>query len=172
MTKEQEIILKINELNFLLTGEAKEKYSPVLQEVLNMLKEKDEKIEYYRKQKVGSLIRRRTTRKEKKMRDKLRVMISQPMRGKTNEQIRQERAELVKRLEKDNFEVVDTIISENAPKGCNEAIYYLSKSIEFISKVDIVYFMKGWQETRGCKIENKICQDYGRQVMYDIYEEE
>lgn len=51
MTKEQEIILKINELNFLLTGEAKEKYSPVLQEVLNILKEKDEKIEYYRKQK-------------------------------------------------------------------------------------------------------------------------
>ena len=66
MTKEQEIILKINELNFLLTGEAKEKYSPVLQEVLNMLKEKDEKIEYYRKQKVGSSIRRRTARKEKK----------------------------------------------------------------------------------------------------------
>lgn len=51
MTKEQKIILKINELNFLLTGEAKEKYSPVLQEVLDMLKEKDEKIEYYRKQK-------------------------------------------------------------------------------------------------------------------------
>ena len=45
MTEEQEIILKINELNFLLTGEAKEKYSPVLQEILNMLKEKDAEIE-------------------------------------------------------------------------------------------------------------------------------
>lgn len=106
------------------------------------------------------------------MSNKLRIMISQPMRGKTNEQIRKEREELVKRLEKDNFEVVDTIISENAPKGCNEAIYYLSKSIEFISKVDVVYFMKGWQDARGCKIENRICQDYGKQTMYDIYEEE
>lgn len=106
------------------------------------------------------------------MSNKLRVMISQPMRGKTNKQIREERAELVKKLEKDNFEVVDTIISENAPKSCNEAIYYLSKSIEFISKVDIVYFMKGWKEARGCKIENKICQDYGKQTMYDIYEED
>lgn len=105
------------------------------------------------------------------MSNKLRIMISQPMRGKTNEQIRKEREELVKRLEKDNFEVVDTIIAENAPKGCNEAIYYLSKSIEFISKADIVYFMKGWEEARGCKIENKICQDYGKQTMYDIYEE-
>lgn len=106
------------------------------------------------------------------MSDKLKVMISQPMQGKTNEQIRQERAELVKRLEKDNFEVVDTIISENAPKYCNEAIYYLSKSIEFISKVDIVYFMKGWQDARGCRIENRICQDYGKQTIYDIYEED
>ena len=53
-------------------------------------------------------------------------MISQPMRGKTNERIKEERAKLIKRLEKDNFEVIDTIISENAPKGCNEGIYYLS----------------------------------------------
>ena len=106
------------------------------------------------------------------MSNKIKVMISQPMQGKANEQIRQERAELVKRLEKDNFEVVNTIISENAPKGCNEAIYYLSKSIEFISKVDIVYFMKGWEDARGCKIENRICQDYGKQTMYDIYEED
>ena len=106
------------------------------------------------------------------MSDKIKVMISQPMQGKTNEQIRKEREELVKKLEKDKFEVVDTIISETAPKGCNEAIYYLSKSIEFISKVDIVYFMKGWENARGCEIENKICQDYGKQTMYDIYEED
>ena len=100
------------------------------------------------------------------------IMISQPMRGKTNERIKEERAKLIKRLEKDNFEVIDTIISENAPKDCNEAMYYLSKSIEFMSEVDIVYFMKGWEKARGCKIENKICQDYGKQTMYDIYEEE
>lgn len=106
------------------------------------------------------------------MSNKLKVMISQPMRGKTNEQIQLERTELVKRLEKDNFEVIDTIISENAPKDCNEAMYYLSKSIEFMSEVDIVYFMKGWENARGCKIENKICQDYGKQTMYDIYEED
>lgn len=102
---------------------------------------------------------------------KLRVMISQPMRGKTNEQIRQERANLVEKLEKDGLEVIDTIVSEEPPKGSDQAIYYLSKSIEFISKVDIVYFMKGWKNARGCKIENKICQDYGKQTMYNIYEE-
>lgn len=101
---------------------------------------------------------------------KLKVMISQPMRGKTNEQIRKEREDLVNKLEKDNFEVIDTIISEKAPLGRNEAIYYLSKSIEFISQADIVYFMKGWQNARGCRIENQVCQAYGKQTMYRIYE--
>ena len=103
---------------------------------------------------------------------KLRIMISQPMRGKTNEQIRKEREELVSKLEKDNFEVIDTIIAEEAPKGCSEGIYYLAKSIEFISQVYIVYFMKGWENARGCIIENQVCQDYGRQTMYRIYESE
>ena len=106
------------------------------------------------------------------MNNKIKIMISQPMRGKTNEEIRKEREKIVRRMEKDNFEVIDTIISENAPKGYNEGIYYLAKSIEFMSKAEIVYFMKGWEEAKGCKIENKICQYYGKQTMYNIYEEE
>lgn len=45
MTKEQEVIMKISELNFLLTGEAKEEYSETLKEVLNMLKENSAEIQ-------------------------------------------------------------------------------------------------------------------------------
>ena len=32
---------------------------------------------------------------------KIKIMISQPMRGKTNERIKEERAKLIKRLEKE-----------------------------------------------------------------------
>ena len=35
----------------------------------------------------------------------MKVMISQPMRGKSNKQIRQERAELVQKLENKGYEV-------------------------------------------------------------------
>lgn len=101
----------------------------------------------------------------------MKVMISQPMRGKTNEQIREERTKIVKMLEEKGFEVVDTIIAENPPKGIDESIYYLSKSIEFISKVDFVYFMKGWKNARGCKIENLICVEYSKATMYEESEE-
>lgn len=96
-----------------------------------------------------------------------KIMISQPMRGKTNEQIREERKNLIKELANNGLEVIDTIIDEEPPKDTNEAIYYLSKSIEFIGKVDYVYFMKGWEKARGCKIEHDVAVEYGKKVYYE-----
>lgn len=92
----------------------------------------------------------------------MKLMISQPMRGKTNEQIKEERSVLVEKLVREGHEVLDTIISEDAPKDVDESIYYLSKSIEFISKVDGIVFMKGWNDARGCKIEFQVALEYGK----------
>ena len=89
----------------------------------------------------------------------MKIMITQPMRGKTEEQIREEREALVKRLQEEGHEVIDTVldISEN-----KSPIYYLSKSIELLDKADGVVFMKGWQEARGCRIEHQVAVDYGK----------
>ena len=95
----------------------------------------------------------------------MKIMISQPMKGKTNEQIREERAELVKRLEEEGHEVVDTVL-ENAPADEDVAIYMLSQSIRYIGKVDAVIFMPGWEKARGCKIEHNVAVEYGKQVFY------
>lgn len=92
----------------------------------------------------------------------MKIMISQPMRGKTNEQIKQERAEVVKKLEMQGHEVVDTIFTEEMPIECDMAMYLLAKSIEAMSKVDAVVFMRGWQNARGCKIEHQVAVDYGK----------
>lgn len=90
----------------------------------------------------------------------MKVMISQPMRGKTEEQIREERAELIKQLEEQGHEVIDTIFTEEAPKDCDTAIYYLAKSIEMIGKVDGVVFIKDWQLARGCRVEYMVAKEY------------
>ena len=96
----------------------------------------------------------------------MKIMISQPMKGKTNEQIREERAELITRLQEEGLEVVDTVF-ENAPTDADIAIYMLSQSIRYIGKVDAVYFMKGWEKARGCKIEHEVAVEYGKQVFYE-----
>ena len=80
----------------------------------------------------------------------MKIMLSQPMNGKTNEQIKEEREALVKKLEAEVHEVLDTIFDLEEDKS---PIYYLAKSIEMIDKADGVIFMKGWYEARGCRIE-------------------
>ena len=91
----------------------------------------------------------------------MKLMISQPMRGKTNEQIRAERAELILKLEAEGHEVVDTVF-ENAPADEDVAIYMLSQSIRYIGKVDGVVFMPGWPNARGCRIEHQVAEEYGK----------
>lgn len=96
----------------------------------------------------------------------MKIMISQPMKGKTNEQIREERGELVKQLTEEGHEVVDTVF-ENAPADEDIAIYMLSQSIRYIGKVDALYFMKDWNKARGCRIEHQVAVEYGKQVFYE-----
>ena len=95
----------------------------------------------------------------------MKIMISQPMRGKTTEQIRKERENLVKELELKGHEVVDTIFAEECPKNCDTAIFYLAKSIEILGKVDAVVFMQGWENTRGCRIEHDVATKYRKFIM-------
>lgn len=94
-----------------------------------------------------------------------KVMISQPMKGKTSEQIKKERAELVKELQEAGYEVLDTVF-ENAPADEDVAIYMLSQSIRYLGKADMIVFMKGWEKARGCKIEHQVAVEYGKEITY------
>ena len=97
----------------------------------------------------------------------MKVMISQPMNSKKEEQIRRERKKVIEKLENLEWEVVDTIFAEEPPRNSDAAIWYLAKSIDAISKVDAVMFMNGWQNARGCKIEHEICKQYDKPTMYE-----
>lgn len=98
----------------------------------------------------------------------MKIMISQPMRGKTEEQIRNEREDLIKQLEAEGHEVIDTIFTNVNPGigNIDLAMYYLSMSIEAMSKVDGVVFLNGWEAARGCRIENQIAKEYGKFIKY------
>ena len=91
----------------------------------------------------------------------MKIMISQPMAGKTEEQIREERKDLVLDLQSLGHEVVDTIldISEN-----KSPIYYLAESIKLLDEADAVVFMPGWENARGCVIEHEVAIMYGKYI--------
>ena len=95
-----------------------------------------------------------------------KIMISQPMKGKTNEEIRKEREHLVTNIESNGDIVLDTIFDE-APKNVDEAIWFLSKSIEYLAQADTIIFMKGWEKARGCKIEHQVAVEYDKEIIYE-----
>jgi hypothetical protein len=90
----------------------------------------------------------------------MKAIISQPMKGKSEEQIRAERAETVKLLEEKGYEVMNTIFPDFENKG-NVSLKFLAKSLDAIADADLVYFMPGWRDARGCKIEHECCVQYG-----------
>ena len=69
-------------------------------------------------------------------------------------------------MENNGYEVLDTVFDE-APKNVDEAIWFLSKSIEYLAQADIIFFMKGWEKARGCKIEHQIAVEYDKEIIYE-----
>lgn len=46
-------------------------------------------------------------------------------------------------------------------------LWFIGKSIELLSSADLVYFSKGWENARGCRIEHACAVEY----MLDRIEE-
>jgi len=103
----------------------------------------------------------------------MRVMISQPMNGRRNDDIKKDRDEIIDRFKKLHIDVIDSLIEDTAdPKTYNEyhpALYYLARSIELMGQVDAVYFSDGWQEARCCRIKHEICNEYGIKCLYSDF---
>ena len=107
----------------------------------------------------------------------VRLFISQPMRGKTDEQIESEREKLVEIAEAVYFggggvEVIDSFFKGglDVPAGAKAPLYYLSKSLELLATADVAIFAEDWQGARGCRIEHECAKRY-RVPMIELPEE-
>ena len=100
-----------------------------------------------------------------------KLFISQPMRGKTDEEILAERKKAIESAERNLGEPVEVIDSffQNAPADARP-LWFLGKSLELLSTADIAYFAKGWEDARGCRIEYQCAVEYGIEVIEDYTE--
>lgn len=101
----------------------------------------------------------------------MKVMISQPMNGIPDSEVRRIQNELKERFAKYHIEVVDSFLTEEVDTNLrNKGVFYLGRTIQkFLSDVDAVYFVNGWQRARGCKIERQICEEYGIMILDDSF---
>ena len=73
----------------------------------------------------------------------MKVFISQPMRDKKDEQIKEERAKAVNRIKEtynEDVEIIDSFF-ENAPHDA-KPLWFLGKSLELLADADIAYFVR------------------------------
>lgn len=95
-----------------------------------------------------------------------KLFISQPMRDKTDEQIKVERKNAIKKATEllgEEVEVIDSFF-ESAPHDARP-LWFLGKSMELLSTADVAYFVNGWENYRGCRIENTCAKEYGIKVI-------
>ena len=97
----------------------------------------------------------------------MKVFISQPMNGKTDEEILKERNDAYRLIKHTipNAELIDAFISEQIDEK-HGGLKYLAKSIEMLDEADCVWMLKDWQTARGCKIEHDCAIAYGIPICY------
>ena len=99
----------------------------------------------------------------------MKAMLSQPMAGKTEEEIKETRERAIQVLREKGYEIVNTLFTDEwySKESMEERgvvqipLCFLAKSLESMSLCHAVYFCKGWENTRGCRIEHDAAVAYG-----------
>lgn len=105
----------------------------------------------------------------------MKAMLSQPMAGKTEDEIVATRERAIKELVKRGYEVVNTLFTDEwyNPENMKERgvenipLCFLAKSLENMSLCNAAYFCKGWENARGCRIEHEAAKAYGLTIIYE-----
>lgn len=104
-----------------------------------------------------------------------KAMISQPMAGKTDDEIVATRNKAISVLESKGFEIINTLFTDEwyskeqmVERGVVQIpLCFLAKSLENMSLCHAAYFCKGWENARGCKIEHDVAVAYGLNIIYE-----
>lgn len=104
----------------------------------------------------------------------MKAMISQPMAGKTEQEIIDTRNRAIAKLEGLGYEVVNTLFTDEwySEKSMRERgveqipLCFLAKSLENMSLCHAAFFAEGWEKARGCRIEHEAAEAYGLTILY------
>lgn len=104
-----------------------------------------------------------------------KAMLSQPMAGKTNEEIVSTREKAIVALKAKGYDIVNTLFTDEwyskesmTERGVVQIpLCFLAKSLENMSLCHAAYFCKGWENARGCRIEHEAAKAYGIEIIYE-----
>lgn len=103
----------------------------------------------------------------------MKVFLSHPMNGLTEDMIKEVRAEMIQFADdiiEEKAEIINSYFeSENAVKyspSKNHSLDCLGASIRTLAEADMIIMGKGWEYARGCRIEHECAVQYGIHIVY------
>lgn len=93
-----------------------------------------------------------------------KLFISCPMRGRTEENIRNSMERMHKMAEAffgQELEVIPSYIPDRAPDTVNRRIWYLGESIKLMSEAEYFIGVNHYEAFAGCCVENEVARYYG-----------
>ena len=105
----------------------------------------------------------------------MKAMVSQPMSGKTDDEIIATRDRAIAALTEKGYEIVNTLFTDEwygresmEARGVVQIpLCFLAKSLENMANCHAAYFCKGWEQARGCRIEHAAAEAYGLDIIYE-----
>ena len=108
------------------------------------------------------------------------IFISQPMTGKSEEEILATRQKAIDRIHRlaskdgEQVNIIDSYIDDatrNEFQGrmgdaINWDIYWLSQSLQKLALADTIWLCDGWEYSKGCNVELECAISYGLDIVY------
>lgn len=98
----------------------------------------------------------------------MQVFISQPMRNRSDEEIRTERRKIMEYVQKlypdEKVEEIKSFFDMDI-QSKNTPLKMLGMSLELLAEADVAVFADGWSIARGCRIEHEASELYGIQII-------
>lgn len=98
----------------------------------------------------------------------MKIFISQPINGRTDEDILAKRESLIA-LAKEKYgevEVIDSFTMDPSVEAKGQ-IAMLGHSISMMADADLVVFAKDWTRARGCRVEQQVAKQYEIPILFE-----
>ena len=110
----------------------------------------------------------------------INIFISQPMTGKSEEEILATRQKAIDKIhqlaskDSEQVNIIDSYIDDatrNEFQGrmgdaINWDIYWLSQSLQKLAMADTIWLCEGWEYSKGCNVELECAISYGLDIVY------
>ena len=109
----------------------------------------------------------------------MKIFISQPMSGRTEKAILEEKMETVEALfdtfGRENTEILNSYFTNDYRADFEDTfkdsivtfdLYWLSQALEVMAEADVMVMVGDWKKSKGCKIEKMCAKQYNVPIIY------